>query len=152
MSQSNNIFQLSAVSQNDNGCTFGKDYTLTVINVSGGTLRDGSFPVNEAVKLPIPPAPRTTPPLTPTWFLITESDDAETSFEVVIECSKNGTKLHETLHLKDVKKWAAANAIRKTNQIYQEGNCGIFGFATPHAPQGWIYTFTVGVTNPRIHP
>ncbi len=152
MVQSKKVFQLSGVSQNDNQCQYGADYTMTVTNVTGGSLREGSILENQTVKLPIPPAPHQKVPATPTWFLVLDDDALEATFDIRIQCSKNKTELVDTLTLSNVKKWTDINAKEKTNQIYQKGDCGIFGFATPGAPDGWIYTYTVAVTNPQVHP
>lgn len=65
-----NVFQLTVISQNDRQCSIGAQLTGTVTAYSGGSLRSDSFPVNQPVPLPIPPAPGQTPPPSPTWFLV----------------------------------------------------------------------------------
>ena len=60
------------------------------------------------------------------------------------------------LNAAEVGFWAEYNEKTKTNQIYKEGDCGIFGFAQLNKPADqpayFIYTITAGVDNPKIHP
>lgn len=150
------IFQLTIVSQNDPGCEFGTELYATVTAYSGGKLVNGSMPVNQKVKLPIPPAPGTTPPPSPTWFmeLADSIDNASYSIEISGPAGYPTTKI--LLNGSDMKGWIAANKIDKTNQIYLESNCGIFGFAQENDVNGgntnWIYTITGGVVHPHVHP
>ncbi len=143
------IFQLTAVSQNDRGCSYGNDYTGTLTENKGGVLRSDSASVNKPVHLPTPqeaPAPTKS-----NWFLELDGEIEDAFFTIVID-GPDGNFPIPPINGKDVKKWKAINEKDPTNQIYRKGNCGIFGYATPYAPDGWIYTITVAVTDPKIHP
>ncbi|VXA95464.1 conserved hypothetical protein [Flavobacterium sp. 9AF] len=145
-----NVFQLSALSQNDLGATDGSKIFCTITKVTNGTLRAGSFPVNEEVHLPTPPGQNGSGP-TPTWFLIPDEAISETSFELQINCPTDSnypiTKI--TVNASDVQQWAKIPYNDRDNQIYQEGENGIFGFAQ-EGPNGLIYTITAGVLNPQL--
>lgn len=148
----NSVFQLSAVSQNDPGAADGTDLFCTITEVTGGKLTAGSFPVNEAVALPIPPPPgeNSTDP-TPTWFLSPDGDMDNTSYSLEISCPSDANYPTKSITVKasDVKKWAAIPYDDRPNQIYQGGIYGIFGFAQ-EGPNGLIYTVTAGVLDPQI--
>ena len=146
------IFQLTAVSQNDPGCESGTKFTGKVTHYKGGTLRSGSFPVNTPVPLPIPPSPSEQPPASPTWFLELDNGIDAGFFEIHIQGPGNFQDLPIKIEGSDVAQWTRDNKNGDTNQIYFDGNCGVFGYATPLAPDGWIYTITVAVTDPKVHP
>ncbi|WP_130734131.1 hypothetical protein [Flavobacterium sp. J27] len=145
-----NVFQLSAVSQNDVEAADGSKIFCTLAKITNGTLRTGSFPINEAVHLPTPPGQNSSGD-TPSWFLIPENNILETSFELEINCPSDSnypvTKI--TVKASDVQKWANIPYNERENQIYQEGKNGIFGFAQ-EGPNGLIYTITAGVLNPQL--
>ncbi|WP_445457021.1 hypothetical protein [Flavobacterium sp. HNIBRBA15423] len=144
------VFQLSALSQNENGAADGSKIFCEVTKIAKGNLRTGSFPINELVHLTTPPGQNGSGP-TPTWFLIPDSDISETSFELQISCpsDSNYPKTSITVKASDVQKWAAIPYNERDNQIYQEGEYGIFGFAQ-EGPNGLIYTVTAGVLNPQL--
>ncbi|PKH50592.1 hypothetical protein CXF68_07735 [Tenacibaculum sp. Bg11-29] len=143
---STKVFQLSALSQNDPGASDGSVLSCKIIGVCNGTLREGSFPVNENVQLPIPPGENKSAPATPTWFLIPENG-LEGSFTIEVFSPTDPTYPSKTIAISetDVKNWAKVPFNNRENQIYQDGEYGIFGFAQ----EGPIYTITAGVLNPR---
>ncbi len=143
---SNNVFQLSALSQNDAGAADGSKLYCKIIGVCNGSLRKGSFSINEDVQLPIPPVVGKQAPATPTWFLIPENG-LEGSFTIEIFCPTDSSYPSKiiTVSETDVKNWAKVPFGERENQIYQDGEYGIFGFAQ----EGPIYTITAGVLNPR---
>ncbi|AUC16157.1 hypothetical protein BTO06_13745 [Tenacibaculum sp. SZ-18] len=147
----NNIFQLSALSQNDSGATDGSNLYCKITKINNGFLRAGSSPVNEYVHLPIPPGASTKAPKTPTWFLETEKGK-DASFEITISCPDNPEYPVKSITIKesDVIGWAAEHFEKRVNQIYQKGDNGIIGFAQK-GPEGYIYTITAGILNPRLH-
>lgn len=167
---SNPIFQLSILSQNDQpngvcpGCSVGAEITATIVEYGGGTIYasnapqpypNTSFPLNKPVLLPIPPAPGTTAPATPTWFMEVTSGIENAWFSVEIQTPGNlSTSIR--VNGSDMAAWVAANQKGPTNQIYAKGDCGIFGYAQENAasqqPVYWIYTLTAGVCNPQVHP
>jgi hypothetical protein len=144
------VFQLSALSQNDPGVADGNKLFCNVTSITGGTLRSGSFPINRAVALPIPPGQNGSGP-TPTWFIVPDNTIQETAFNIEVSCPTDSnypaTKI--TVKASDVQKWAAIPYNERDNQIYQEGEYGIFGFAQ-EGPNGLIYTVTAGVLNPQL--
>lgn len=155
-------FQLSALSQNDNYDS--KAITATVTD-AGGTLEPGSFPTSKAVDLPIPPTPSGTPPPTPTWFLDVDGNasDAYFTLEIIDDNVKPTQKTPIKISLSEVIEWAQKNPPintkepLKTNQIWQKGQHGIFGYAEQGTPvtgfkENWIYTITAGVINPEVNP
>lgn len=144
------VFQLSAVSQNDNGAADGNTILCEVTKITNGTLRTGSFPINKEVPLPTPPGQNGSGP-TPTWFLQPNGAISETSFELQISCptDKNYPTTSITVKASDVEKWALIPYNERDNQIYQNGEYGIFGFAQ-EGPNGLIYTVTAGVLNPQL--
>lgn len=148
---SQKVFQLSALSQNDPMAADGAKLYCKITKVEGGTLRNGSFPVNENVHLPVPPGQNGQGP-TPTWFLIPSKDMSTTSFEIEVFCPADTKYPAKTISVKasDVQAWAAIPFNDRENQIYQEGEYGIFGFAQ-EGPDGLIYTITAGVLNPRLY-
>ncbi|MNJ86455.1 hypothetical protein D3C87_39510 [compost metagenome] len=154
-------FQLSALSQNDN---YDSNRITATVNDPGGTLEPGSFATSEAVDLPIPPTPSENPP-TPTWFLGVSGDLNDACFTV--EIIDNNVKPTQTtlinISLSEVIGWAQKNPPLnnseplKTNQIWQKGQHGIFGYAEQGSPvagfeENWIYTITAGVINPEVNP
>ncbi len=151
MSAKNNIFQLSALSQNDPGAADGSELVCKIIKVENGILRQGSFPINENVKLPIPPGENKPAPATPSWFLVTTKGE-DAIFEVEVFCSTDTKYPTKKIVVKqsDVRKWATISFEKRENQIYQKGEYGIFGFAQ-EGPDGLIYTITAGVLNPRLY-
>lgn len=147
---SNNIFQLSALSQNDPGANDGAKLYCKITGVCNGTLLRGSSAVNEDIHLPVPPGQNGSGP-TPTWFLGLENG-LEGSFSIEVFCPSDASYPSKTITVSesDVKKWASVPFEERENQIYQEGANGIFGFAQ-EGPNGPIYTITAGVLNPRLH-
>lgn len=144
------VFQLSALSQNDPMAADGTKLYCKITKISNGTLRDGSFPTEEDVHLPIPPGQNGSEP-TPTWFLIPDSN-LEGAFTIEVFCPSDANYPSKTITIlqSDVATWAAVPFNNRENQIYQEGEYGIFGFAQ-EGPNGFIYTITAGVLNPRLH-
>jgi len=144
------VFQLSALSQNDNGAADGSTIFCEITKITNGTLRSGSFPINEEVHLTTPPRQDSSGP-TPTWFLVPDADISETTFDLKISCPSDSsyptTKI--TVKASDVQKWASFPYDKRDNQIYQGGEYGIFGFAQ-EGPNGLIYTVTAGVLNPQL--
>lgn len=140
------VFQLSVLSQNDPGAADGNKLCCKIVGVCNGSLREGSFPVNENVALPIPPQEGKQAPATPTWFLIPENG-LEGSFTVEIFCPTDPSYPSRTIAVSeaDVINWAKVPFGERENQIYEGGEYGIFGFAQ----EGPIYTITAGVLNPR---
>ncbi len=146
----NTVFQLSALSQNDNGAADGNAIFCKITNVANGTLRTGSFPVQENVALPTPPGQDHAGP-TPTWFLVPDDAVENTSFDLEISCPSDAKYPVTAITVKasDVKQWAAIPYDSRDNQIYQGGAYGVFGFAQ-EGPNGLIYTVTAGVLNPQL--
>lgn len=144
------VFQLSALSQNDNGAADGSKLFCEVTKITNGSLRDGSFAINEKVALPTPPGQDTSGP-TPTWFLVPDKTILDTSFDLEISCPSDSSYPATTITVKasDVQKWAAIPYNERDNQIYQGGEYGVFGFAQ-EGPDGLIYTVTAGVLNPQL--
>ncbi|RBW57222.1 hypothetical protein DS884_11615 [Tenacibaculum sp. E3R01] len=140
------VFQLSVLSQNDPGAADRDKLCCKIVGVCNGSLREGSFPVNENVALPIPPQEGKQAPATPTWFLIPENG-LEGSFTVEIFCPTDPSYPSRTIAVSeaDVINWAKVPFGERENQIYEGGEYGIFGFAQ----EGPIYTITAGVLNPR---
>ncbi len=149
----NDVFQLSAVSQNDPGAADGANIYCTIKAIHNGTLRQGSFPLDMQTILPVPPGQTTPAPATPTWFLVPSGMLKATGFTLEIGCL--GDPAYPTTKIDisatDVAIWAGRNAATPTNEIYQTGVYGIFGYAQS-GPDGLIYTVTVGVLDPRKHP
>lgn len=147
-------FQLTVVSQNDPGCSAGSQLSVIVHPPRGGSLLPQSFPVNEAVALPVPPPP--TPPPSPTWWIDLAAGIENASYTLVISGPNGANPTTITVNGSDMPQWVSRNEREKTNQIYKEGSCGIFGFAQlsdkKDQPRTWIYTVTAGVDNPKIHP
>jgi len=146
----NTVFQLSALSQNDAGAANGSQLFCEVTKITNGTLRTGSFSINEMVALPTPPGQDGSGP-TPTWFLVPDDSILDTSFELEILCPSDNDypKTAITVKASDVQQWASKPYNDRDNQIYQEGKYGIFGFAQ-EGPNGLIYTVTAGVLNPQL--
>lgn len=146
----NNVFQLSALSQNDPMAADGSKLYCKIINITNGTLLEGSFPIGEDVHLPIPPGQNGAAP-TPTWFLIPDQN-LNSTFTIEVFCPTDEKYPNKTITISeaDVKAWASVPFNDRENQIYQEGEYGIFGFAQ-EGPNGLIYTITAGVLNPRLH-
>jgi hypothetical protein len=160
------IFQLSILSQNDPGCAAGDKITASVLYHRGGNIYlKGTqpappprypvtdFPLDKPVLLPIP---QNLGSPTPTWFMEISKDDLnEVVFIVEVKTPGQKAKII-ILNAGEVGLWAEENKKTKTNQIYKEGDCGIFGFAQLNIPEGqpayFIYTITAGVDNPKIHP
>lgn len=146
------IFQLTAVSQNDPQCSIGSQLTATITSYNGGTLTANSSPLT--VDLPIPPPP--TPPPSPTWFLALDHTIKDASFSIEIAGPPGTQTTAITINGSDMPGWVAQNEKEKTNQIYKQGTCGIFGFAQRNVVEGqgvyWIYTVTGGVCDPQVHP
>lgn len=151
MSIASQVFQLSALSQNDPGVADGSTIVCNVTNINNGSLRSGSFPLNSDILLPIPPNGVKPAPATPTWFLIPTGEIADTSYELQISCptDPNYPAVNITLNASDVQQWANPINGPSVNQIYQEGEYGIFGFAQS-GPNGLIYTITAGVLYPVL--
>ena len=147
----NSIFQLSVLSQNDNGAADGNKIFCEVTNISNGSLRSGSFPLKEGVSLPIPPGGNKPAPATPTWFLVPEVNILNTSFDVKIYCPTDVKypTTNITVKASDVEKWGVISYNDRDNQIYQKGDYGVFGFAQK-GKHGPIYTITAGVLNPKL--
>lgn len=148
--QTNKVFQLSALSQNDNGAADGSQLFCTITQVNGGSLRNGSSPINSEVHLPIPPGQNSSV-ATPTWFLIPDGNIEDTSYKLEISCPSDSNYPSTSIVVKasDVQKWALIPYDERDNQIYQNGEYGIFGFAQ-EGPDGLIYTVTAGVLNPQL--
>ncbi|TYP99444.1 hypothetical protein C7447_10140 [Tenacibaculum adriaticum] len=148
MSKNKNTFQLSALSQNDPGAADGNKLVCEV--TANGPLRKGSSPVNKPVKLPIPPS-ESKKIETPTWYLETTKGE-NASFEIKISGPTGSKYPSKSIKVKqsDVQEWASVPFNDRENQIYQEGEYGIFGFAQ-EGPDGSIYTITAGVLNPRLY-
>ncbi len=146
-----NVFQLSALSQNDPGAADGTKLQIEVVAVQNGTLRAGSFPIGEEVALPIPPGEDTPAPATPTWFLIPDGKGVPT-FDVVISCPSDPSYPTTKITVKEdaVEGWVTEPFNDRVNQIYSKGENGIIGFAQK-GPNGYIYTLTAGILNPRLH-
>lgn len=144
------VFQLSALSQNDAEAADGSKIFCEVTKITNGSLRTGSFPINEDVHLTTPPGQNASGP-TPTWYLVPDSDISKTSFDLEISCPSNLSypKTKITIKGSDVQEWAAIPYDERDNQIYQEGEYGVFGFAQ-EGPNGLIYTVTAGVLNPQL--
>jgi hypothetical protein len=144
------VFQLSAVSQNDPGAADGAAIHCTVTNIRNGNLSEYSLPAHLTVVLPIPPVPNEEPPTTPTWFLRPTGDISDTSIDVELTCPLDSsyptTKISVTGS--EVIKWAEIGPGKPPNQIYQNGVYGVFGFAQI-GPMGPIYTVTAGVLSPH---
>ena len=146
-----NVFQLSVLSQNDAGAADGADIYCKITQISNGDLRSGSFPINQNVELPIPPAPNTVAPPTPTWFLIPTNDDtASFSVEVFCPTDEDYPTASIVVTESEVRAMVQVPFAKRENLIYQKGVYGIIGFAT-EGPNGLIYTITAGVLNPRLH-
>lgn len=160
----NPIFQLSALSQNDQpnpscpGCSVGDQITATLLSYGGGQifLSDPpqpypatQFPINTPVLLPIPNSGKPTP----TWFMEVENGIENAWF--LLEVTTPGISTKRIL-IEGINMPAWTKEGPKTNQIYQGGDCGIFGFAQKNTPANqpvyWIYTVTGGVCNPQVHP
>ena len=146
----NAVFQLSALSQNDNGAADGSKVFCKITKITNGSLRMGSFPINKEVHLTTPPGQNGSGP-TPTWFLVPDHHILDTSFELEISCPSddNYPKTSIAITAAAVQKWASIPYNDRDNQIYQEGKYGIFGFAQ-EGPSGLIYTVTAGVLNPQL--
>ncbi|WP_281635524.1 hypothetical protein [Flavobacterium marginilacus] len=146
----NKVFQLSALSQNDAGAADGSQLFCKVTKITNGNLRAGSFSINEMIALPIPPGQNGSAP-TPTWFLVPDDNILDTSFNLEISCPSDSNYPITTITVKasDVQKWATIPYNERDNQIYQQGQYGIFGFAQD-GPNGLIYTVTAGVLNPQL--
>jgi len=147
----NSAFQLSVLSQNDSGAADGSNIFCKITKITNGSLRPGSFPLKEAVALPIPPGENNPAPATPTWFLVPDTNISDTSFEVEIYCptDSNYPTTNITVKASDVEKWGAIPYNDRDNQIYQKGDYGVFGFAQ-EGKKGLIYTITAGVLNPKL--
>ncbi len=167
------VFQLSILSQNDqpntscDGCDVGAEITATVTAASGCTFLSKSnaippYPVSNenmttSVLLPIPSS---TPPPTPTWFFLVNGkiEDIEVNLKVTTPGYPD-QPCKILLTGKEIVNWVDANhgGSTPTNQIFQHGNCGIFGYAQKNdkdsdQPIYWIYTITAGVCDPKVHP
>lgn len=165
----NPVFQVSVLSQNDqpNQCCAGRAAGAEIhafISAYGGCtfLPPGSgvsgYPSSneELMKPVLLPVPSSDPPPTPTWFFEVTNGIENAWVEVLI---LTPGQLPCTIRVDgtNMPQWVGDNDEAPTNQIYQYGNCGIFGYAqenSPKAPQPtyWIYTLTAGVCNPRVHP
>ncbi|MFP9116112.1 hypothetical protein ACLI1A_19410 [Flavobacterium sp. RHBU_3] len=146
-----NTFQLSILSQNDFGAADGSNLICIVSEANGGTLQQGSFPLNAEILLPIPPAEGVTPLATPTWFLVPNGEIQDTSYTISISCPTDPSYpiTNMTINASDVSKWASVLPFdQRPNQIYSNGVYGVFGFAQT-GPDGLIYTVTAGVLNPQ---
>ncbi|TCI91319.1 hypothetical protein [Tenacibaculum sp. M341] len=146
-----NVFQLSALSQNDLGAADGDKLQIEITAIHNGTLAAGSFPINKEVPLPIPPGEANPAPATPTWFLVPNGEGTP-SFDVVISSASDPsyptTKI--TVTEDTVIGWVTEPFNDRVNQIYSKGENGIIGFAQK-GPNGYIYTLTAGILNPRLH-
>ncbi|MDH7447650.1 hypothetical protein [Aquimarina sp. 2201CG14-23] len=157
MSNSNkHIFQLTMVSQNDPQCNDGTDLFGEVTSFTGGTLGASGLKAQNQVHLPIPPDPSNPKPApSPTWFLELDGSIDKASFSVVISGPKGYTSTKITIDGSNMESWVTQNEKEKTNQIYKESSCGIFGFAQKNVTASgtyWIYTITAGVSYPVVHP
>lgn len=148
------FFQLTMVSQNDPGSN-GDKISGKVMSFKGGEMESYSSPVNEKVHLPIPPAPNDPNPQTPpTWFIEVTAGITNASYETEVYNS-DGTTTKIEIKGEDMAKWVEENDPTKTNQIYLESECGIFGYAQKFVGETgthWIYTITTGVSFPVVHP
>ena len=147
----NSVFELNVRSQNDNGAADGNKLFCKITNISNGSLRSGSFPINEEVHLTIPPVQTKSNPIPPVWFLIPNDNILDTEYTLEISCPTDTSYPTKNITIKasDVEKWGAVPYNKRDNQIYQKGDYGIFGFAQ-EGPKGLIYTVTAGVLNPRL--
>lgn len=143
------VFQFSALSQNDPGAADGSQLYCKITKITNGSLRNGSFPVNEDVHLVTPPGQNNSGP-TPTWFFIPENKMDTVSFNLEIFCPTDNEYPTKSILVtaSDVKEWASVPFKERDNQIYQVGEYGVFGFAQ-EGTNGLIYTITAGVLNPR---
>jgi hypothetical protein len=151
------IFQLTVVSQNDpQSQPEGSHLSVVVDPPVGGKLRSNSSPIDTPIPLPIPPAPGTKAPPSPTWFLELDDTIENASYTLTVSGPDGADPTHITVKGSDMPGWVAQNRKQKTNQIYKKGKCGIFGFAQEHTPAGqptyWIYTVTGGVSHPQVDP
>lgn len=160
----NPVFQLSALSQNDQanpscpGCSEGAKITAMVTDHGGCELLTSpppppypasNVPVGEWVHLPIPNSKEPTP----TWFFEVTDGIENAWIDLVIFTPNYGfTEIY--LQGSNMPCWVAQNKENPTNQIYKKGNCGIFGYAQENVTDltYWIYTVTAGVCNPMVHP
>lgn len=144
------VFQLSAVNQDD-GRTAGRNLKVRIVSwTSEVSLRHGSDPVENWIDLGAPPTPAKN------WFFeVGAAGISIDQFSVTLEFEGDcdGTyHMGHTLEGANLATWVATNYREKTNQIYREESCGgIFGYAQC-GPAGYIYTFTGGVSNPKLHP
>jgi len=147
----NSVFELNVRSQNDNGAADGNKLFCKITNISNGSLRSGSFPINEEVHLTVPPVQTKPNPIPPVWFLIPNDNILDTEYILEISCpaDTNYPTKNITIKASDVEKWGAVPYNKRDNQIYQKGDYGIFGFAQ-EGPNGLIYTITAGVLNPQL--
>jgi len=145
--KANSVFQLTVVSQNDNGAADGSKLFCKVTKITNGSLRSNSAPLNKEVALSIPQEKKTL-----NWFLIPSENILDTSFELQIYCptDTNYPTTNIIVKASDVEKWGEAPKDKRQNQIYQKGDYGIFGYAQDETG-GLIYTVTAGVLNPRLY-
>ncbi|HEX9936525.1 MAG TPA: hypothetical protein VGB15_05365, partial [Longimicrobium sp.] len=119
----NAIFQLTVVSQNDPASQpEGSELSVVVDPPVGGTLRSNSFPVGTPVALPIPPAPGTKAPPSPTWFLELDDTIENASYTLTVSGPYGADPTQITVNGSDMPGWVAQNHTRKTNQVYKTGN------------------------------
>ncbi|HEX6372494.1 MAG TPA: hypothetical protein VF006_26475 [Longimicrobium sp.] len=146
------VFQLSVLSQDDPQCPVGSSLSVVVDQPVGGTLASNSFPIGTAVALPTPPGTSTYGP-TPTWFLDLSNGIDAASFTLTISGPSPQITTPITIPGDQMAAWVAQNNIEDTNQIWQPGECGIFGYAQYNADADqWIYTVTAGVYYPQVNP
>lgn len=148
---STNVFQVSAVSQNDPKANDGSALYCVVKEVKGATLRESdSFPIGTEVHLPTPPGQSGSGP-TPNWFMIPTGAMEAVILTMEVFCPTNAKYPKTTITIKaaDVVKWAEIPKEQRKNQIYAEGADGIFGYATS-GRLGPIYTITAGVFDPKV--
>lgn len=144
----NQVFQLSALSQNDSGAADGSSLYCEVAVLEGVVPQaQPSHPFGQAVHLPIPSENPT-----PTWWLTPVLGSNDCIFQIVVFCPTDPAYPTTTIVVDalEVIKWGAIPYDERPNQIYSNGIYGIFGFAQD-GPNGPIYTITAGVLNPRVH-
>ena len=147
------VFQLSVLSQDDPQCPVGSCLRVVVDQPVGGTLAANSFPAGIAVALPTPPGTSTFGP-TPNWFLdLGDGGIDAASFTLTVSGPAPQATTTITVPGNQMAAWVAQNETEDTNQIWQPGECGIFGYAQYNASADqWIYTVTGGVYNPVVNP
>ena len=146
-SQATPVFQLSVVNQND-PINQGEGLEAKLVSWSPKvSLRGNSAPISQWV--PVPP----NSPAINWFFQIGQDNVSIEDFNVTVQIKGSYGGYEETISIacKEIPGWVSANYKEKTNQIYKPGTAGTFGYAQC-GPDGYIYTLTGGVDDPKIHP